>query len=283
MNTLHVIMTLSMPLFVFSLRTGLPLPFDPCNRRPVDPQTLKPDQMTVLINGYSVHRIPLLHSIATTYAASSSVAAVIILWGNPSTPPQILSNLSHNLTVSSTTPITVLRQPSASLNLRFYPHNSITTRAVVICDDDIEPDTDSINFAFNSQKYSIVLTKFLILALNYLHIYTCKMDYAQLKVHVDEMNNCEDILMNFVVAEERVRDWGDARNEGEGREERDVGLSSRKSEHRKRRGECISEFHRLLGKMPLRYSYGKVMDAIREQGLCEKAGKLVYCDKQILS
>ncbi|PHT95885.1 Glycosyltransferase family protein 64 C3 [Capsicum annuum] len=91
--------------------------------------------------------------------------------------------------------------------------------------------------------------------------------------------------MNFVVANEvnkgpilvgtkkGVRDWGDARNEGEGREEREVGLSSRKGEHRKRRGECIGEFHRLMGKMPLRYGYGKVMDDIGEQGLCEKGGE----------
>lgn len=145
----------------------------------------------------------------------------------------------------------------------------------------------------DSQKYSIALTKLMILALDYLRVYTCNVEYAQLRVKVEEMNNCEDILMNFVVAEEvkkgpimvgakRVRDWGDARNEGEGREEREVGLSSRKGEHRKRRGECIGEFHRLLGKMPLRYSYGKVTDAIGEQGLCEKGGKLVYCDRQIL-
>lgn len=98
--------------------------------------------------------------------------------------------------------------------------------------------------------------------------------------------------MNFVVAGEvkkgpilvgakKVRDWGDARNEGGEMEERDVGLSSRKREHRKRRGECIGEFHRLLGKMPLRYSYGKVVDSVGEQGLCDKGGNLVYCDRQI--
>ncbi|GKU87536.1 hypothetical protein SLEP1_g1928 [Rubroshorea leprosula] len=73
---------------------------------------------------------------------------------------------------------------------------------------------------------------------------------------VNEKNNCEDILMNFImanktnagpvmVAVERVRDWGDARNDedggGDGRRRlkskvREVGLSSRRAEHRKRRG-----------------------------------------------
>ncbi|KAK4357906.1 hypothetical protein RND71_023516 [Anisodus tanguticus] len=324
--SLHVvIIILSMPLFVFSLRTG-PRPSDPCNRPPVDPRTLQPDQLTVLINGYSEHRIPLLQSIAATYAAASSVAAVVILWGNPTTPPQILSNLSESLSLSaatSSTPISILRQRSSSLNLRFYPHRSITTRAVLICDDDIEPDPKSVTFAFNvwksnpdrliglfvrshnydlsqkswiytmeNNKYSIVLTKFMILNLRYLYEYSCNKEYTQLRAKVEEKNNCEDILMNFLVAEEmkkgpilvgakRVRDWGDARNEGGEMKEREVGLSSRKGEHRKRRGECITEFHGLLGKMPLRYSYGKVMDSIGEQGLCEKGGKLVYCDRQI--
>lgn len=119
---------------------------------------------------------------------------------------------------------------------------------------------------------------------------------VELRRTVDQMRNCEDILMNFVVADEtnvgpilvgaeRVRDYGDARNDGNGglglevgTGVKDVGLSSRRGEHRKRRGECIKEFHRLLGKMPLRYSYGKVVNSVGEQGLCEKGGKLVFCD-----
>lgn len=117
---------------------------------------------------------------------------------------------------------------------------------------------------------------------------------------VDEMRNCEDILMNFVVADrinagplmvgaERVRDWGDARNDrddggagGSRSRVSAVGLSSRKMEHRKRRGKCIREFHRVLGRMPLRYSYGKVVNSVGEQGLCENGGKLVFCDQVIV-
>lgn len=123
---------------------------------------------------------------------------------------------------------------------------------------------------------------------------------AEARSIVDEMRNCEDILMNFVAANKtgvgpvlvgakRVKDWGDARNDGGRRrrgltaagEEVSVGLSSRKKGHRKNRGDCIKEFHRVLGKMPLRYSYGKMVDSIGEQGLCEKGGKLVFCDQQL--
>lgn len=122
---------------------------------------------------------------------------------------------------------------------------------------------------------------------------------AEMRRTVDEMRNCEDILMNFVVADrtnvgpilvgaERVRDYGDARNdEGVGEKKKkekekgvkDVGLSSRRGEHRKRRGRCIGEFHRVLGKMPLRFSFGKLVNSVSEQGLCQKGGKLVHCDQ----
>ena len=110
---------------------------------------------------------------------------------------------------------------------------------------------------------------------------------------VDTERNCEDILMNFVVAMEtgsgpllvggkRVRDLGDVRNE-EGKSGKKkkmvVGLSAI-ADHRKRRGGCITEFHRVLGVMPLRYSYGKLVNDVGEQGLCKKGGKLVPCDAQ---
>jgi len=94
--------------------------------------------------------------------------------------------------------------------------------------------------------------------------------------------------MNLVVVEEtrldpllvgatRLRDYGDARNELE--EEVRMGLSSRKGEHRKRRGWCIGEFCRVLARMPLRYSYGKFVDDIGEHGLFYKGGKIVFCDQ----
>ncbi|KAA8526127.1 hypothetical protein F0562_007773 [Nyssa sinensis] len=266
--------------------------------------------MTVLINGYSESRIPLLRSIAATYSASPSISSVLVLWGNPSTPTQTLTQLSHNLSNSyaGTAPISVIPQSSDSLNTRFLPRPSITTRAVLICDDDVEIDHKSIEFAFrvwssnqdrligffarshdidlsrrtwiytvHPDKYSILLTKFMVTKSDYLYKYSCEGERTMMEMRgvVDRMRNCEDILMNFVVADEanagpilveaeQARDWGDARNEERrevvGKERvREVGLSSRRGDHRKRRGECIREFHRILGRMPLRYSYGKLL------------------------
>ncbi|KAL3506690.1 hypothetical protein ACH5RR_032072 [Cinchona calisaya] len=325
--TLIIISSSNLPRLVFSLRLN-PHNSNSCDNK-VDPQTLQSDQMTVVINGYSERRIPLLQSIAARYSASASVSTILIIWCNPSTPSQTLSELSYNLSIYSTinAPIFIIHESSQSLNSRFYPRESIDTRAVLICDDDVELDSKSINFAFNiwksnpdrligffarshaydlnikswiytisEDKYSIILTKAMIMKSEYLWEYSCGSGTVieELRKIVDAVKNCEDILMNFLVADkvnagpvlvgaERVRDWGDARNEGVvGKEEREAGLSSRRRDHRKRRGECIREFHRILGRMPLRYSYGKVVNSVGEQGLCEKGGKLLFCDQQVL-
>ncbi|WCJ32151.1 Nucleotide-diphospho-sugar transferases superfamily protein [Euphorbia peplus] len=267
--------------------------------------------------------------IAASYSASPLVSSLLLLWGNPSTPPQTLSNLAHNLSISSfgTATISLIRQNSNSLNNRFLPRSSIQTQAVLICDDDVEADPKSFEFAFqiwrsnpdrligfsvrshllskkwiytvHPDKYSIVLTKLMILRSQYLSEYSCKggPNMIQMRQIVDDMQNCEDILMNCVVADKenigpilvgatRVRDWGDARNDADDRRiglkgngVKAGGLSFRRSEHRKRRGDCIKEFHKILGRMPLRYSYENVVNSVGEQGLCMKGGKLVLCDK----
>jgi|UniRef100_A0A2N9I1F7 hypothetical protein len=325
MEMIHVLILF---FSVNALRTLSTDPCDPTVQR--DPRTLRSDQLTVLINGYSESRIPLLQSLAATYSASPLVSSVLVLWGNPSTPAQTLAQLAQNLSLHSS--ISLLRQSSSSLNARFLPRFSIATHAVLICDDDVDIDHESFEFALrvwgsnrdrligffvrshdldlsrkewiytvHPDKYSILLTKFMILRNDYLFKYSCEGGPARVLMRriVDRTRNCEDILMNFVVADEtnagpilvgaeRVRDYGDARNDvdqrwglkgDEGVKVKEVGLSSRRGEHRKRRGNCIREFHRVMGRMPLRYGYGKVVNSVGEQGLCEKGGHLVFCDQ----
>jgi hypothetical protein len=322
-------------VFLFFLFFSVKATADPCNpRAQPDKRTLRSDQVTVLINGYSESRIPLLQSLAATYAGSPLVSSVLVLWGNPSTSAQTLARLAQNLSLSSSfgaASVSLVRQPSSSLNARFLPRpSSIGTHAVLICDDDVEVDQRSFEFAFriwgsnrdrligffvrshdldlsrkewiytvHPDKYSIMLTKFMILKSDYLFKYSCEGGPRMVEMRriVDRMRNCEDILMNFVVADEtnagpilvgaeRARDYGDARNDGgderwglKGEGVREVGLSSRRGEHRKRRGHCIREFHRVMGRVALRYGYGKVVNSVGEQGLCEKGGHLVFCDQ----
>ncbi|KAK9699645.1 hypothetical protein RND81_08G186900 [Saponaria officinalis] len=306
------------------------------NKTLINPRFLRSDQLTVIINGYSDHRIPLLTEIAAAYAVSPVVAAVVVIWGNPATSSETLISLSKNLSTlyTSGAPVKVIPQKSKSLNSRFIPGRWIKTRGVLICDDDVDVDAKSVEFAFrvwqvnqdrliglfarshsldlgkrgwiytvHPNRYSIVLTKFMMVNVEYMYLYSCGIDglvdkFTTMRGVVDDMQNCEDILMNFVVADvvnqgpilvgaERVRDWGDARNEVAEKKrvtQVDAGLSGVKrgrGEHRKRRGNCIREFHKILGRMPLRYNFGKIVNSVSEQGLCEKSGKLVPCDRQI--
>ncbi|PUZ52248.1 hypothetical protein GQ55_6G255000 [Panicum hallii var. hallii] len=298
-----------------------------------DAASLRPDRLTVLLSGYSERRLPLLRAIAGAYAAHPLVLAVVVLWCNPSTPDRVLLRGGGGFPPR----VTVRRAASASLNSRFLPWPSdIRTAAVAVADDDVLPDAAALSFAFATWqqqpaaasgplvgffprshhldlargrwaytaaqpgRYSMVLTKFMVLGTGVLYRYSCSPELAAARAVVDRERNCEDILMNFVAAEESgagpvlveagsIRDWGDPRNDvnvggagEEGGAMKDVGLSATGGlGHWEKRGACITEFHRLLGRMPLRYSYGKVVEAaVGEQGLCSKGGRLVRCDQE---
>jgi len=59
-----------------------------------------------------------------------------------------------------------------------------------------------------------------------------------------------------------------------------VGLSSRGEMHCRKKCECIREFHKLLDKMPQRYSYGKMVQGVRVMTSCQKRGKIISCDHE---
>ncbi|CAL5013510.1 unnamed protein product [Urochloa decumbens] len=305
------------------------------NRTGTDAAPLRPDRLTVLVSGYSERRLPLLRAVASAYASHPLVLAVIVLWCNPSTPDRLLLRRLRGgggVGVGFPPRVKLRRAASASLNSRFLPRPSdIRTAAVAVADDDVLPDAAALSFAFAAWqqaagplvgffprshhldltrgrwaytaaepgRYSMVLTKFMVLGADLLYRYSCSPELAAARTVVDRVRNCEDILMNFVAAEESgagpvlveaggIRDWGDPRNDanaGGGGEDggamRDVGLSATGGlGHWEKRGECITEFHQILGRMPLRYSYGKVMETtVGEQGLCSKGGRLVRCDE----
>ena len=245
-------LVLSVTPLVFS-RT-LPEDPDPCDAMKLrDFEKLRSDQIAVLINGYSESRIPLLQSIVAAYSGSSIVSSILVLWGNPTTPAQLLDHLYHNLTRYSlgTASISLIQQSSSSLNARFLPRPSVDTRAVLICDDDVEVDNKSLEFAFSvwksnpdrlvgmfvrshgfdlqgkdwiytvhPDKYSIVLTKFMMMKQDYLFDYSCNggVEMEEMRGIVDTMRNCEDILMNFVAADklEQVQSWWEQRELGIG-------------------------------------------------------------------
>ncbi|KAG4965556.1 hypothetical protein JHK85_040531 [Glycine max] len=128
-------------------------------------QILHRDKFTVLMNGFSESRIPLLQSLAATYSLS----------------PIVLNNR-------------FLLRP-----------NDISTNVVLVCDDDVEVDPTTLEFAFrvwrqnphqlvglfarshdfdldrkewaytvHPDRFSIVLTKFMLLKTRYVFLYTCR-------------------------------------------------------------------------------------------------------------
>lgn len=60
-------------------------------------------------------------------------------------------------------------------------------------------ETRSWIYTKNQHKYSIMLTKIMILATDYLYRYSCEMP-AGVREYVDKGMNCEDIAMNFLVS-----------------------------------------------------------------------------------
>lgn len=286
-----------------------------CNRELYPPPwKLRSDQLSILISGFAEARLPLLKRIVRAYSISPVVHSIYILWGNTSTPWPLLN---HTDLVSLGAPVFLVRQDTTSLNDRFLPRPYLKTRAVLISDDDITIDLDELKFAFQMWKendrrivgffprsheyqlqskswiytihpdrYSLLLTKLMILATDYLYQYTCLMPRG-VKEYIDANMNCEDIAMNFIVANStnqgpllvngKPRDWGDTRNSIG-----DLSSSalSAKKQHRKNRGDCITVFHRLWEGMPLRYSYGKAINGVEEQVFCEKHGALLSCNDQ---
>jgi len=304
-----------------------------------DAAPLRADRLTVILTGYSERRLPLLRAIAGAYAAHPLVLAVVVLWCNPSTPDRRLlllrggSGFPPHVTVrraaSASLNARFLPRPSdvrtaavavadddvlpdaAALSFAFATwqqqqqhqhHQQAAGPLVGFFPRSHHLDLSRGRWAYTAAqpgRYSMVLTKLMLLDADLLRTYSCSPELAAARAVVDRERNCEDILMNFVAAEASgagpvlveadggVRDWGDPRNDasaGEGQRGgvRDVGLSATGGlGHWEKRGRCITEFHRLLGRMPLRYSYGKAVQATAgEQGLCSKGGRLVRCDHE---
>ena len=63
-------------------------------------------------------------------------------------------------------------------------------------------DSHSWIYTKQEHKYSIVLTKIMILATEYLYRYSCEIP-AGVHEYVDRGMNCEDIAMNFLVSNVR--------------------------------------------------------------------------------
>lgn len=201
-----------------------PFPFfyHPLGRKPGD-------QFTAII--YATSRVHLssspLFRLIRNIAKSSAVQKMIVLWHCDAPPPQTNrwpGDLGQISVIVKTRNIT-------SISNRFHPYPEVTTDAVFNFDEDCILTTDEIDFAFSvwkefperivgyparnhywdsaqnrwsysskwTNEYSMILTGAAIYHRYYNFLYTNYLGSAFTDI-VDQSQNCEDILLNFLVS-----------------------------------------------------------------------------------
>uniref|UniRef100_A0A665TU53 Exostosin-1a-like n=1 Tax=Echeneis naucrates TaxID=173247 RepID=A0A665TU53_ECHNA len=175
------------------------------------------------------------------------------------------------------------------LSLRFLPYDTIPTDAVLSLDEDTVLSTTEVDFAFTvwqsfpdrivgyparshfwdsnkgrwgytskwTNDYSMVLTGAAIYHKYYHYLYTTYLP-ASLKAMVDQMSNCEDILMNFLVSSVSKLPPIKVTQKKQYKETM-MGQSSRASrwadpDHFAQRQTCMNKFASWFGTMPLVHS-----------------------------
>ncbi len=175
-------------------------------------------------------RIESLYSVIRSVAETPSLSSILVVWNNQNLKPPDLSEFP---VVSK--PIQIIRTKANVLSNRFYPYEEIKTEAVLSMDDDIVMLTaDELEFAYQvwrefpdrlvgfpsrthvwnnttgSWRYesewvndvSMVLTGAAFYHKYWHYLFTASPNPAAkaIKDWVDSKMNCEDIAMNFMVA-----------------------------------------------------------------------------------
>lgn len=216
-------------------------------------------------------------------AKSQYCAQVMVLWNCDKPLPA-----KHRWPATSV-PIIVIEGESKVISSRFLPYNTIPTDAVLSLDEDTVLSTTEVDFAFTvwqsfpdrivgyparshfwdsnkerwgytskwTNDYSMVLTGAAIYHKYYHHLYTTYLP-ASLKTMVDQMSNCEDILMNFLVSSVSKLPPIKVTQKKQYKETM-MGQSSRASrwadpDHFAQRQTCMNKFANWFGTMPLVHS-----------------------------
>lgn len=225
-------------------------------------------------------RIAALFKLVQKIASTESLTKIIVIWNNQKKRPPPSEDWPK-----LTKPLIVRETRANLLGNRFYPFEDIETEAVLALDDDINMlTTDELEFAYqvwsehpdrlvgfparlhtwdNNQtqwKYdsewmneiSLVLTGAAFYHKHFSHLYTFAMP-AKIRSWVDDHMNCEDIAMNFLIANYT----GKAPIKVTPRKKfkcpncAAVNLSYA-TEHMVERSDCINFFAKIYGRMPLK-------------------------------
>ncbi|KAK9473530.1 glycosyl transferase family 64 domain-containing protein [Dipodascopsis tothii] len=243
---------------------------------------------SVMLATHSLRRQETLPFVIEQFLMSPLVDKVFLVWHNNQQP---MARNVRELLDAKPDSVVLLNQTVDSLNNRFNPVEKLRTSAVLISDDDVWTPMENIDLAFESwqrqpdslvgfapradcydkdsettkycwayrmspQRYSIMLTKLMFMDANFLFLWRCGLPDYILK-YVDDLINCEDIAMNFLVTgvtnappihvvSDEVYDFG-----------LENGISSSPT-HWKVRGQCVNTIIGLFGNNTLQSAVGSV-------------------------
>nr|XP_040044485.1 LOW QUALITY PROTEIN: exostosin-1b [Gasterosteus aculeatus aculeatus] len=216
-------------------------------------------------------------------AKSQYCSQIIVLWNCDKPLPA-----KHRWPATSV-PVIVIEGENKVMSSRFLPYETISTDAVLSLDEDTVLSTTEVDFAFTvwqsfperivgyparshfwdgnkerwgytskwTNDYSMVLTGAAIYHRYYHHLYTNYLP-TSLKGMVDQLANCEDILMNFLVSAVTKLPPIKVTQKKQYKETM-MGQSSRASrwadpDHFAQRQTCMNKFASWFGAMPLVHS-----------------------------
>lgn len=224
-----------------------------------------------------------LFRLIRTVAKSSFLHKMIIVWHCDVSPPPA-NRWPGNLGV----PVLVKTRNIKSINARFQPFSDVETDAVFSLDDDALITTDEIDFAFHvwkefperivgyparehfydttknrwsytskyTNEYSMILTGAAVYHRYYNYLYTNLLSSAFTQI-VDQYQNCEDILMNFLVSHVtkqppiKVTHRKIYKESMLGSSSRSRTSFSNDQLHFSQKQACVGDFVQLFGYMPL--------------------------------
>ncbi|EDO39195.1 predicted protein, partial [Nematostella vectensis] len=174
----------------------------------------------------SYDRVDMMFKVLRKIADTPSLAKIVVVWNNVKKAPPSVSKWPK-----LPKPVKVIQAKRNRLSNRFYPYSEIETEAILAIDDDILMlSTDELEFGFEAWrefpdrlvgfpgrihlydnasklKYdsewtndvSMVLTGVAFHHKYFSHLFTYMMPY-HVRSWVDSHMNCEDIAMNFMIA-----------------------------------------------------------------------------------
>uniref|UniRef100_A0AAQ5ZKM5 Exostosin-2 n=1 Tax=Amphiprion ocellaris TaxID=80972 RepID=A0AAQ5ZKM5_AMPOC len=226
-------------------------------------------------------RVESLFRVITEISKVPSLAKLLVVWNNQNkSPPE------ESLWPKIGVPLKVVRTKENKLSNRFFPYDEIETEAVLAIDDDIIMLTsDELQFGYEvwrefpdrlvgypgrlhlwdhemgkwkyesewTNEVSMVLTGAAFYHKYFNYLYTYKMP-GDIKNWVDAHMNCEDIAMNFLVANitGKAPIKVTPRKKFKCPECTAIDGLSLDQTHMVERSECINKFASVFGTMPLK-------------------------------